>query len=278
MNETLDSHPLADARSLYAQNLPAEGEPHRLNEFQQEKVVQYLKLVKWVVTRMSGRLPHHIDSEDLIHSGILGLIDAVQRFQWGRDKEDEEFRAYAECRVRGQIMDELRRLDVLPRSARAKVSQFKRAHDRLSQELKREPTDIEISEHLGIDIENIHRMRAEASFGRQVTLEALHTTGDVIEEFLQKTLDLVAPNTPEGLLHVEQVKRILAEELDRLEERERQVVSLYYLEEMTLKEIGLVLSVTESRISQIHGAAMGKLMKRLRQSLSPEIAFAETLT
>jgi RNA polymerase sigma factor for flagellar operon FliA len=120
-------------------------------------------------------------------------------------------------------------------------------------------------------------MRAEANFGRQVTLEALHTTGDVVDEFLQRTLDMVSPNTPEGLLHVEEVKSILAQELDRLEERERQVVSLYYLEEMTLKEIGLILTVTESRISQIHAVAMGKLMKRLKQSLSPELAFSERI-
>lgn len=219
----------------------------RLDDFQQRKVIQYIKLVRGVVARMAHRLPQHIDVEDLVHSGILGLIGAVQRFQWGRDGEEEGFRAYAACRVRGQILDELRHLDILPRSLRGKVRNFKKAYEDLRQRFQRELTEREISTHMGMDLEACQKIRAQAYCGRSIVPENLHSAEDV-----------------EKRLHGEEIKRILAAEMDRLHERERQVVSLYYLKEMTFRQIGILLMVTESRVSQIHTAAMKKLMKRLR--------------
>ncbi len=250
--------------------------PSQLTPFHQQMVLTHLKLVKWVVRRISSHLPSHIDQEDLNHSGILGLIDAVQRFPWDKDKPAEEFTAYAECRIRGQVMDELRRLDVLPRSARKKANEYKRANELLRQQLKREPTDTEMSQHLNVDLDTYQRMRAEASVGGQVSFSPTSTAGDM-EEILLKTLNVTSPNTPEALLHIEEIKRILKEEIERLTERERQVISLYYVEELTLKEIGEVQSITESRVSQIHSQTVNKLMQRLKKVFLREELFLDTL-
>lgn len=238
----------------------------KLSSFEQQKVVDYLKLVKWTVYRIVERLPKHVDSEDLMHSGILGLIDAVQRFQWGREREKEEFKAYAECRIRGQVMDELRHQDILPRSTREKVNHYKKAIEALTKKLNREPNEREICEHLQIDIETCHKLRANANSAYQVSLDTAYGDGDTMEVLLKKTLNLINPHTPEGIVHVKEVRSLLAEEINRLSERERQVVSLYYLEEMTLKEIGKILSITESRVCQIHAQSIQKLMQRLKQS------------
>ncbi len=252
------------SESEYSSN--EESKTSTLNEFEQKKVLDYMKLVRWVVMRLMNRLPRHIDAEDLTSTGMIGLIDAVRRFSWGRQKEDEEFRAYAECRIRGQIIDELRRQDALPRSTREKVNRFKKGYETLRQQLKAEPTDQVLCEHLKIDLETCHRLRAQMTFGAEVSFDAFQTK-QTMEGLLLKTLQEVGGNTPESLLHTEEVKELLADAIAKLEERERQVVSLYYLEELTLKEIGTILSITESRVSQIHALAMTKLLKRLRKSL-----------
>lgn len=242
----------------------------QLTSFQQAKVMEYLKLVKWVVNRIRERLPKHIDAEDLSHSGILGLIDAVQRFSWGREKEGEEFKAYAECRIRGQIMDELRSQDLLSRSEREKVNIFKKGQEELKKQLTREPTEQELCAYLKVDIETCHYLRAQSSGGRQISLDEYQNQLEAMEGILKKTLNMINPHTPEGVLHMKEVKRILAEEIDRLSDRERQVVSLYYLEEMTLKEIGSVLDITESRVSQIHAQSLNRLMGRLKLVFTSE--------
>lgn len=246
----------------------------QLSDFQRDKVLTHLKLVKWIVTRIVDRftaLPPHIESGDLIHSGILGLIDAVRRFSWGREKEEEEFNAYAECRIRGQVMDELRQSDVLPRSARDKVKQYRKVTDVLRQQLKREPTELEVCDFLKVDIETCHKLRAEANFGKKVILDTSGgSTSETMEGILRKTLNLIDPNSPEALFHLEEVKKILVEEIEALNERERMVISLYYYDELTLKEIGQVLSITESRVSQIHSQSLTKLTRRLKQAFGLE--------
>lgn len=238
-----------------------------LTEFEQGKVLEFLPIVKRIVTRIVERLPKHLDGDDLMHSGMLGLIDAVQRFQWGRERESEEFRAYADCRVRGRVMDELRNLDVLPRSTREKVNRYKKALEKLRQELRHDPTESELATVLEVDIEVVQQMRAEANMGQQIPLDNFQGgSGESLEGFLRKTIAGIDPNTPEALVHVEEVKKILAQAIDELSERERQVIALYYYDELTLKEIGMVLSVTESRISQIRSQALGRLMKRLKEA------------
>lgn len=253
-----------------------ENSENQLSDFQQKKVVENLNLVKVVVRRIADRLPSHIDSEDLVHCGILGLIDAAQRFSWGREREKEEFCAYATVRIRGQIMDELRHHDILPRSARDKVNKFKKAVEVLIKQYNRQPTDQEICEYLEIDLEACYQLKAEANYGFQVSMDAPESPAYLLQDVLLRSLDIVSPDTPEGLLHVEEVKSILTDEISRLNHREQQVISLYYLEELTLKEIGLALEITESRVSQIHSQAISKLMKRLGSSFDLETLVSDT--
>jgi len=119
-------------------------------------------------------------------------------------------------------------------------------------------------------LETCHRLKAESSGARQISLDDYHSHVDAMEGILRKTLNMINPRTPEGLIHVKEVRETLTEEIDALSERERQVISLYYLEEMTLKEIGAVLSITESRVSQIHAQALGRLMSRLKVSFGTD--------
>lgn len=251
-----------------------------LSEFQQEKVASHLKIVKWIVMRIVdrfSRLPPHIEVNDLLHSGILGLIDAVRRFSWGRQNEEDEFKAYAECRIRGQVIDELRGLDVLPRSSRDEVKKFVKAVDRLRQELKHEPTASEVAAALQVDIETYHHLRMAANFGKQVVIDTTVPRNDILESLLKKTINATSPDSPETLFHLEEIKKVLAEEIQSLAEREKVVISLYYYDELTLKEIGAVLSLTESRISQIHAQALAKLTRRFKKDLDSESLMPEDL-
>lgn len=246
-----------------------------LTPFQQGKVSEFLHLVRWIVARLVERLPQHIEADDLAHSGILGLIDAAQRFKWGRPNQEAEFKAYAEVRIRGRVMDELRHMDVLPRSARERVKGFKKAIAELQQTLKREPSDFEISEFMQIDIETCHKLRGEAGFGQHIPIDAPPGETNSMEGVLRRTLAMVDPGSPEAHMHVEQVKKILVAEIEDLSDRERQVISLYYYEELTLKEIGLVMRVSESRISQIRTQAIDRLTRRIKSTFGDEMPSTE---
>ncbi len=244
-----------------------------LSAFQQEKVTSHLAMVKWVVSRVAERfqrLPNHLDINDLSHSGVLGLIDAVRRFSWGRPNEEEEFKAYAECRIRGQVIDELRECDVLPRSARDKVKQLRKVTDDLRQRLQREPTAVEISAALHVDIEIYHELRRDASFGKQETLDPVEPQLGTMEGILKKAVAAGENDSPEARLYQEEMKKILADEISHLCPKERTVISLYYYDELTLKEIGAVLEITESRVSQIHGQALQKLTKRVHKDFEAD--------
>lgn len=257
----------ADARGALYQNFSGQ-----LNDFQRRKVEEHLPRVKWVVFRLMERLPPHIESEDLFHSGILGLVDAARRFPWGRINEDQEFKTYAEFRVRGQIMDDLRRLDILPRSAREKVNRFKHCLDSLRSELKREPTDRELCGRMKVGVDTLHRFRSEAGIGKEISLETdLAAGGNILGNFHGGPSRMGDPQSPEALFHLGEVKRILADEIARLTEREREVIGFYYYKEMTLKEIGNLYRVTESRVSQIHARAVRKLLRRLRQTFGSRL-------
>lgn len=253
--------------------MPELNQSFQLSSFQQEKVATYLPMVKWIVARIAERfqrLPSHLDINDLSHNGILGLIDAVKRFSWGRPNEEEEFKAYAECRIRGQVIDELRECDVLPRSARDKVKKLRKITDELRQRLQREPTAIEISAALHVDLEIYHQIRREADFGKQEALDGIEPQINVMEGLFRKAMDAAEDDSPEALLYQEEKKKILAEEIGRLSPKERTVISLYYYDELTLKEIGAVLEITESRVSQIHSQALEKLTKRLKKDFEAD--------
>ena len=228
-------------------------------------VVDNLPLVKYVAGRIAGRLPSHIELDDLINAGIIGLIDAIDKFDASRKIK---FKTYAEFRIKGAILDELRALDWVPRSTRQKASRIERAFAELEQKLGRMASDHEIVEFLGVPYDDYHAMLMEARGISLISLDELHGEGD--ENAERNLLEfLTDPDyvDPSETLNLDQVYRIVAECIDLLPEKERLVISLYYYDELTMKEIGEILEITESRVSQIHTKAILRLRGRLTKTV-----------
>jgi RNA polymerase sigma factor FliA len=228
-------------------------------------IVTYAPLVKYVAGRLGSGLPAHVDDEDLVSYGLLGLIGAIERYDPDRDVK---FETYAIARIRGAIIDELRALDWVPRSVRSRARDIERAIGELEAKLGRVPTDEEIAGKLGITTDELDESLSEISRSSIAALDELWTIGgsggdqvaliDTIE-------DTEAPD-PQGALSQTELREAIADAIARLPEREKLVVTLYYYEELTLREIGEVLGVTESRVSQLHTKAILRLKARLAGS------------
>ncbi len=228
-------------------------------------IVTYAPLVKYVAGRLGSGLPAHVDDEDLVSYGLLGLIGAIERYDPDRDVK---FETYAIARIRGAIIDELRALDWVPRSVRSRARDIERAIGELEAKLGRVPTDEEIAGKLGVTTEELDESLSEISRSSIAALDELWTIGgsggdqvaliDTIE-------DTEAPD-PQGALSQTELREAIADAIARLPEREKLVVTLYYYEELTLREIGEVLGVTESRVSQLHTKAILRLKARLAGS------------
>src|SRR4249919_2021097 len=224
-------------------------------------VVAYSPLVKYVAGRMASGLPAHVEEADLISYGLVGLINAIERFELEREIK---FETYAITRIKGSIIDELRSLDWVPRSVRARAREIERAIAELEKKLHRAPTDEEIAEKLGLTEDELGSSLTEISRSSIAALDELWTVssgGDQIA-LIDTIEDTQGPEPQSALAQVEQ-KEALGEAIARLPEREKLVVTLYYYEELTLREIGEVLGVTESRVSQLHTKAILRLKAHL---------------
>ena len=228
-------------------------------------ILTYAPLVKYVAGRLGSGLPAHVDDEDLVSYGLLGLIGAIERYDPDRDVK---FETYAIARIRGAIIDELRALDWVPRSVRARARDIERAIGELEAKLGRAPTDEEISKKLGITEEELEESLGEIARSSIAALDELWTvsgsTGDQVA--LIDTIEDESAPDPQGTLSVTEQKEALADAIARLPEREKLVVTLYYYEELTLREIGEVLGVTESRVSQLHTKAILRLKAHISSS------------
>ena len=229
----------------------------------EQLVVAYSPLVKYVAGRMSSGLPAHVEEADLISYGLIGLINAIERF----DPEREiKFETYAITRIKGAIIDELRALDWVPRSVRARAREIERVHGKLEHRLHRTPTDEEMARELGITVEEFQESLMKISNSTVVALDELwavsDSSGDQVS-LLDTLHDPDAPD-PQELLDASELKDRLADAISALPEREKLVIALYYYENLTLREIGEVLGVTESRISQLHTKAVLRLKSRLQ--------------
>ncbi len=230
-----------------------------------EMILAHLPLVKYIASRIASRLPSHVEVDDLINAGVIGLIDAIDKFD---DTRQIKFRTYAEFRVRGAILDELRSLDYLPRSTRQKASRLEKAFAELEQRHARPATDEEVAEFLGLSHEEYQALLLEARGVTLMSLEDLHTENeDAAERNLLDCLADPATLNPSDVLNMDQVYRLVAEAIDELPDKERLTVSLYYYDELTMKEIGQIMEVTESRVSQIHTKAVLRLRGRLAKML-----------
>ena len=224
-------------------------------------ILNYAPLVKYVAGRMSSALPSHVDEADLISYGLLGLINAVERFD---PKRRIKFETYAVTRIKGAIIDELRSLDWVPRSVRARAREIERASARLEHELQRAPTDEEISVALGISVNDFQDSILAIANSSLVALDEMWSLSSGGESLtLMDTISDTEATDPASALGETETRLTLADAIARLPEREKIVVSLYYYEGLTLREIGEVLGVTESRVSQLHTKAVLRLRGRL---------------
>lgn len=211
-------------------------------------VVMYVPLVKWVVSRQLSHLPDHLSKDYLVSSGILGLIHAVEKFN---PELKVQFKTFAVPRIKGAILDELRSYDVIPRSIRLKMKEVKQAVLHLEAQLKRTPNEKEIAEDIGLSLDEYRELLRKMSPVRFLSLsQRLNSDAD---------WELPADDQPESEARYEDMKEELVEAMQRLEKNERLLIALYYYEKLTMKEIGEVLGVSESRVSQIHTQAVVKL-------------------
>jgi RNA polymerase sigma factor for flagellar operon FliA len=227
-------------------------------------VVAYSPLVKYVAGRMGTNLPGHVDEADLISYGLTGLISAIERFDLSRDIK---FETYAIMRIKGAIIDELRSLDWVPRSVRARAREVERANAKLEHTLQRAPTDKEIADEMGITLEELNDSLLAISHSSIVALDELwsvsDSSGDQVS--LMDTIEDPGAPDPAKALDVGDLKDRIAESIAKLPEREKLVIALYYYENLTLREIGEVLGVTESRVSQMHTKAVLRLRSGMQE-------------
>jgi RNA polymerase sigma factor for flagellar operon FliA len=225
-------------------------------------IVRYSPLVKFVAGRVSTGLPHTIEQADLVSYGMFGLIDAIEKFDTSRSIK---FETYAIPRIKGAIIDELRSIDWVPRSVRAKARSVEEAYATLEASLGRSPTDGEVATELHISDIELQQIFAQISYTGIVALDEVVSGPRGDRRDGRSLADRLADpgDGPMAAFEVEEMKRILAGAIDRLGDRERIVLTLYYYETLTLAQIGRVLGVTESRVCQIHTKAIMQLRARM---------------
>ncbi len=227
-------------------------------------ILHYSPLVKYVAGRVGVGLPPNIEQADLVSYGIFGLIDAIEKFDLERAIK---FETYAISRIRGAIIDELRAIDWIPRSVRHKAREVEKAYSSLEAKLHRTPTEAEVADELGIDLDDLHQIFSQVSFVNVVALDELLNVGGERGDKLSLVDTLEDPRTEDPVLafETEETKFLLAKAINTLPEREKIVVTLYYYEGLTLAEIGQVLGVTESRICQMHTKAVLQLRGKIAE-------------
>ncbi|MDY6851385.1 MAG: FliA/WhiG family RNA polymerase sigma factor [Thermodesulfobacteriota bacterium] len=231
-------------------------------EERNEYIEKYSPLIRYISDRIAARLPAHVSRDDLVSSGILGLIDAVDKFD---PKRKIMFKTYAEFRIKGAMLDELRSMDWVPRSVRRKSSQVEKAFHTLEASLGRPAVDEEVAESLGLSMTEFHRLLDEVKCVSLLDIDAFR--GSFQSRDRTGLFDLQADETthnPLVALGLSEAKSVVAKAVSSLPEKEKLVVSMYYYHELTMKEIGQAMGYTESRISQLHTKALMRLKARLR--------------
>lgn len=235
------------------------------DQIRQQLIERYSSLIKLVACRIIRRLPPQVELGDLINSGVLGLMDAIEKFDTGREIK---FETYAEFRIRGAILDELRGQDWVPRSIRQRIHEMDRANESLENEHGRPATDEEIAARMNITLDDLFDLINKANGCSLISLDDLGYTksgtqrSNLLEYFKHADSESVI-----DMLELQQIRDTVAASIEDLPKNERFVVSMYYFDELTMKEIGLAMGITESRISQIHNKAMSRLRGKLKRSM-----------
>jgi len=222
-------------------------------------IMKYASFVKYVAGRIAVNLPSNVEFDDLVSYGILGLIDAIDKYDVDRNIK---FKTYAKTRIRGAIFDELRILDWTPRSIRQKARKLEKAYAKLEGKLGRDAKDEEVAEYLNIDISELHKLFDETKKSLLLSLDEIFYDDEEGSSRFDFIEDQKSEN-PQTKIEEAEAKKILADAISKLSDRERMVVTLYYYEELTSKEIGKILGVSDSRVSQLHTKAILRLRGRL---------------
>jgi RNA polymerase sigma factor for flagellar operon FliA len=228
--------------------------------YRDQLITEYLPYVKRIVHRIAVHLPSTIDIDDLMNVGVIGLIQAVDRYDPSRDNK---FMTYAVFRIKGAVLSELRSRDFLSRSNRRKIRDLENACLKLEQKLGREVDDFEVATELGVDVEQVYRTKQMSS----ISFISFEELGFSSRDEKEKLLSYLVDNDDDAmtLTRLKELKEALARAIENLPEKERLVISLYYIEELTMKETGKVLNITESRVSQIHSQAILRLRAKLKK-------------
>jgi RNA polymerase sigma factor for flagellar operon FliA len=224
-------------------------------------VTQYAPLVKYVAGKIAIGMPQNVDFDDLVGYGVFGLLDAIEKFD---PDKDIKFKTYAVTRIRGAIFDELRSIDWVPRSVRQKAKELERIIGRLETRLGRSATDDEIAQELGINVKELHSLILKISGASILSLSDVWYVGDESDKVsVMESIESPKSLNPDIIVEREEIKNIIVQAISELPDKEKKVLILYYYEDLTLKEIGEVLQVTESRISQLHTKAILRLRSKL---------------
>ena len=225
-------------------------------ELREQLIIEYAPLVKLVAGKLSMYLGYNVEFDDLVGYGVFGLIDAIDKFDYGKGVK---FETYASLRIRGAILDQIRKMDWIPRTVRQKQKELDGAYKRIEERTGRPATDEQVAEELGISIDELDDLQNETKVSNIISLDEYMEQGDnrvepkADKDYMQ----------PERVVEKAELKRLLLEVLQTLTDKEKKVITLYYYEELTLKEISRVLEVSESRVSQLHSKALIKMKQRL---------------
>ena len=228
------------------------------DQVREQLILEYVSLVKLVAGRLNMYLGYTVEYDDLVSYGVFGLIDAIDKFDYGKNVK---FETYASLRIRGAILDQIRKMDWIPRSLRQKQRRIDQAMSKIETETGKPATDEQIVQELGITLDELNNWQGQAKMSNMVSLDEFTEEGT--ETTKMEAVGNARFEKPEDAVEREELKKMIVEALDTLTEKEREVVVLYYYEDMTLKEISLVLEVSESRVSQLHTKALNKMKLKL---------------
>jgi RNA polymerase sigma factor for flagellar operon FliA len=236
------------------------------SDLREQIVLEHTPLIRYIVNRIAVRLPSHIDLDDLHNTGVIGLMDAIEKYD---PDKNCKFKTYAEFRIKGAILDQLRSLDWVPRSVRQKSRRLERAYGEVEQRLGRSANDDEVADSLGLQLDKFHELLNQVRGISLVNLEEIRGTnsdGDRTGTYADIIEDVNSEN-PFASLKLAEMKQVIAQTISALPEKERLVISLYYYEDLNMKEIGGILGITESRVCQIHTKAVLRLRAKLKSLL-----------
>ena len=244
------------------------NEPQKISQQEKDKLItEYASLIKFIAQKIAVRLPSNIELDDLISAGVIGLMDAIDKWDPTRDNK---FKTYAEFRIRGAILDELRAQDWVPRSIRDKAKLLDKTVQNLEAEMGRIATEEEVAKAMNISIEEFHDLLNQVRPVSLLSIDEAQSFSNVDKKSILNILEGTKLNNPYVQLNIKVVKDVVTKAIEELPERQRLVLSLYYYEDLNLKEIGKVLRVTESRVSQLHAQAVSRLRSKLVQTLGGE--------